>query len=268
MLVVRDSSCLGMGFVLESSFDPDEAGLSAAAWMKLFMTSCGLSVSGGLLEGKGAAGVRRRRGGGAYKRRSQVRGSIALGPLHALHDILDQTVLVDTEMQRGASGRNGESHVGVAVLAAGEENQVADAQRPGHGRVVTQLVVAALLQPRCRVWLHHAADVLDQLRHTGTDLAGADADDHALGRPLAGLGGGVADSGLATFGADMGALLDSSFGHCYADVGMCDWSRVPTSTSRSLSGNFWLLDQDRSCNRGPSVAGGGDDPDADRILLG
>lgn len=41
IVVVRDSSCLGMGFVDFSSPSLDAGVESDCAWRKLFMTSCG-----------------------------------------------------------------------------------------------------------------------------------------------------------------------------------------------------------------------------------
>lgn len=104
--------------------------------------------------------------------------TVVLRPFHALENVLAQTVLFDAEMQRGPARGEGQTEIGVAGGAAGEEHQVGDAQRTGHGGVVAQSVTATLLQTRRRVRLHHRAHVFDQLRDGRTNIAGSYADDH------------------------------------------------------------------------------------------
>lgn len=158
-----------------------------------------------------------------YQWGSEILLAATLGmPLRPPH-IFCERVLVDSEVECRAPGSNSKSEVGVSRFGSGEEHKMGNAQRTAHGNVIAKSVGLSLLQPCRGTGLHDSPDIGSQLTDAGSYLAGANANDHALGIFAVGMAvkGGRRHGVLGT---DVGSLLDSFPGHFECGVViMCGW---------------------------------------------
>lgn len=79
------------------------------------------------------------------ERRSLKFEAAAVWPSLRLHDVFAETVFLYAEMESRASRCARKAKVCVTGFGSGEEEEVGDAQRAGHGGVVAEFIGAAFL---------------------------------------------------------------------------------------------------------------------------